>query len=52
MWKKGEIAHFEQFHLFPQCFPKATLFTVLKCVYMQERVKHSCYKLTIRFHVL
>ena len=21
--EKGEIAHFEQFHLFPQCFPKA-----------------------------
>ena len=23
LWKNGEIAHFEQFHLFPQCFPKA-----------------------------
>ena len=21
--EKDEIAHFEQFHLFPQCFPKA-----------------------------
>ena len=25
----GEIAHFEQFHLFPQCFPKAPF---LQCV--------------------
>ena len=36
--EKGEIAHFEQFHLFPQCFPKAFFFAVLKWVYMQERV--------------
>ena len=28
---KGEIAHFEQFHLFPQCFPKAFFF---QCVRM------------------
>ena len=28
--EKGEIAHFEQFHLFPQCFPKVFLFKVLK----------------------
>ena len=28
--EKGEIAHFEQFHLFPQCFPKAFFFIVLK----------------------
>ena len=28
--EKGEIAHFEQFHLFPQCFPKAFSFSVLK----------------------
>ena len=28
--EKGEIANFEQFHLFPQCFPKAFLFSVLK----------------------
>ena len=34
----GEIAHFEQFHLFPQCFPKAFFFNVLKCVYIEERV--------------
>ena len=27
---KGEIAHFEQFHLFPQGFNKAFLFNVLK----------------------
>ena len=28
--EKGKIAHFEQFHLFPQCFPKAFFFNVLK----------------------
>ena len=37
--EKGEIAHFEQFHLFPQCFPKAFFFNGLKCVCMGERVK-------------
>ena len=30
LWKKSEIAHFEQFHRFPQCFPKAFTFIVLK----------------------
>ena len=39
--EKGEIAHFEQFHLFPQCFPKAFYFSVLKLVYMEERL-NSC----------
>ena len=28
--EKGEIAHFEQFHLLPQCFPKSVFFHVLK----------------------
>ena len=28
--EKGEIAHFEQFHLFPQCSPKAFFLNVLK----------------------
>ena len=28
--EKGEIAHFEQFHFFPQCFPKVFFFNVLK----------------------
>ena len=37
--EKGEIAHFEQFHPFPQCFPKALFFNVLKWVHMEERVK-------------
>ena len=36
--KKGEIAHFEQFHLFPQCFPKVFFFSVLKRVCMEKRV--------------
>ena len=31
--EKGEIAHFEQFHLFTQCFSKAYFFDVLTCVY-------------------
>ena len=33
--EKGEI---EQFHRFPQSFPKAFFFSVLKHVYMEERV--------------
>ena len=37
--QKCEIAHFEQFHLFPQYFPKALFFYVLKRAYMEERVK-------------
>ena len=37
--EKGEIAHFEQFHLFPQCFPEVFFFSVLKQVYMEESVK-------------
>ena len=37
----GKIAHFDQFHPFPQCFPKAFFFNMLKWVYMEERVnKH------------
>ena len=28
--EKGEIAHVEQFHLSPQCFPKTFFFNVLK----------------------
>ena len=35
--EKGEIAPFEQFHLFPQCFPIAFFFTVSKRVYMKGR---------------
>ena len=31
---KGEIAHFEQFHLLPQCFPTAFFLKVLKWVYI------------------
>ena len=31
MVEKGEIAHIEQFHLYPQCFPEAFF---LKCVKM------------------
>ena len=45
---KGEIAHFEQFHLFPQCFTKAFYFNVLKWVYLEERVKGPVYDI-IRF---
>ena len=34
----GDIAHFEQFHFFSQCFPKAFSFNMLQLVYMEERV--------------
>ena len=37
--EKREIAHFEQFHLFPQCFLKAFFFNVLKLVHIEEAVK-------------
>ena len=38
--KKGEIAHFEQFHIFfPQSFPNAFFFNVLKWVCMEETIK-------------
>ena len=36
--EKDEIAHFEQFHLCPQCFPKVFLFIVLKWAYMEKGV--------------
>ena len=38
---KGEIAHFDQFHLISLCFPKAFFSNVLKRVWvcMEERVK-------------
>ena len=36
--ENGEIAQDEQFHLFPQCFPKAFSLNVLKREYMEERV--------------
>ena len=35
--EKGEIAHFEQFHPFQQCFPKAFFSNVLERIYMEER---------------
>ena len=39
--EKGEIAHFEQFHLFPQYFPKPFFFNVFKWLQMEERaIKH------------
>ena len=40
--EKGEIAHFEQFRLFRQCFPKVFFLNVLKRVYMEKSVKSSC----------
>ena len=30
MLEKGEIADFEQFHLFPQCFPTAIFLKYVK----------------------
>ena len=37
---KGEIAHYEQFLLFPQCFQKACFPGVSKGVIVREWVKH------------
>ena len=37
--EKGKTANFEQFHLFPQCFPKGFSFNVLKLVYMEGKIK-------------
>ena len=39
--ENGEIAHFEQFHFFPQCFPKAFFIDVLRGLYMEKRVQVS-----------
>ena len=36
---KGEIAHYEQFLLFPQCFQKACFPEASKCVIVWEWVK-------------
>ena len=37
---KGEIAHYEQFLLFPQCFQKACFLEVSKGVIVWEWVKN------------
>ena len=44
--EKGEIARFKQFHHLPQCFPKAFFFSVLKQVYLEERVNTPANDLT------
>ena len=36
---KGEIAHNEQFHLWPQCFQNSSAAIASKCVSRWERVK-------------
>ena len=36
---KEEIARYEQFFLFPQCFPMLSVVDVLKWLSMEERVK-------------
>ena len=33
-----------QFHLFPQCFPKAIFFSVFKWIYMEKRVKRGWHE--------
>ena len=40
---KGEIARYEQFLLFPQCFQKACFPGASKCVIVWEWVKDSSY---------
>ena len=36
---KGEIARYEQFLLFPQCFQKLSVIDESERVFMEERVK-------------
>ena len=36
---KEEIARYEQFLLFPQCFQKLSVIDALTCVSMEKRVK-------------
>ena len=43
--EKGEIAHFEQFHPFPQCFPK----TSLQCVKMSKYGGKGSLKVESRY---
>ena len=38
---KGEIAHYEQFLLLPQCFQKSSAVEMSESVYMWERVNPS-----------
>ena len=40
LWDKGEIAHYEQFLLFPQCFQKTCTADMEKPGLVWERVKH------------
>ena len=40
---KGEIAHYEQFHLFPQCFQKAYFPGASKGVIVWEWVNSSVW---------
>ena len=42
---KGEIAHHEQFVLFPQCFQKLSTTEASESVYLWERVKYACHYL-------
>ena len=38
---KGQITHYEQFLLFPQCFQKQFIIDVIKQVFMEKRVKYA-----------
>ena len=51
---KGEIAHYEQFLLFPQCFQKACFPGVSKGVVVWEWVKNSrlCGKALTLYHMI
>ena len=48
--EKGEIAHYEQFLLFPQCFQKACFPGASKGVVVWEWVKSSNYRSIFVFH--
>ena len=47
---KGEIARYEQFLLFPQCFQKACLPGASKGVIVWEWVKVPCYVVLVLLH--
>ena len=48
--EKGEIALFNQFHLYPQCFPISIFFSVLKGVYLEERVTKQLQIQNVQHH--
>ena len=44
---KGEIAHYEQFHLFRQCFQKLSVVDASKWVSVELRVNFESFRVKI-----